>query len=289
MATFEAREAQEILNDMVTALQSNADLYDVDSDDDTKLNNPSNASIWYNLLGLFSVAANIVESEFEDLQDDIDARALEIPVGTERWHAAETLNYQYGDALVLDNGNPIYPIIDTTKRVVNLVGATEQEGIVLIKAAKLTAGVPEALSALEKSGLEEYWINKRFAGTSLTVISQAGDELTVTARIEVDGQLIASTGESLLTAGVFPIEDAIKNYIATLDFNGRFKVMSLIDAIQSVSGVQNVVINECTALSFGSASAVIITNAVDKAYIAVAGYMKESTSTPFNTTLTYIV
>ncbi|MEY2738671.1 MAG: hypothetical protein RL259_580 [Bacteroidota bacterium] len=287
---FEARTTQEIINDFVSLIQADATIYDVNSDDETKLSNPSNASVWYNLAGLFGVEVGILESEFEDLVSDIEARKLEIPVGTLRWYADESLNYQFGDTLILVNGVPQYPIVDTTKQVVKLASATTQEGIVLIKAAKLNiSNLPEKLSVSELSGLTDYWTNKRFAGTSLTIISQDGDELSVTARIEVDGQLISSTGESLTTPGTYPVEDAIRNYIAELDFNGRFKVMSLVDAIQSVAGVENVVVSQALALSFGSTLPVNITNATDRAYTAVAGYMIESTTTPFSTTLTYVV
>jgi len=289
MALFTARDIQEILDDMITDIESRTDLYDATGADPTKLTNPSNASKWYNLLGLFATSAHIVENEFEDLETDLEARKLEIPVGTLRWHAAETLVYQHGDSLVIIDGVPQYAVEDTSKQVVEVASATQQSGVVLIKAAKLDgSGNPIALSTLEKDGLTDYWVQKRFAGTGIQVISQDGDEMVVTADIYVDGQKISTTGESQTASGTYPVEDAIKDYWKELDFNGKFRVLNLVDAIQAVDGVKNVVVNGCLVKPYGAASYINVMAATGRVHTAVAGYIIEDGTTGLSSSLTYI-
>lgn len=255
-----------------------------------EITNVSNSSITFNLLEMFATAVYLLEKLNEQAFVDMDNRSLEIPTGTLKWYAAETLNYQHGDTLTVVNGIPSYAVEDDTKKVVKLSSATEQDGAVLIKAAKLDNNDKAIkLDVAEISGLEGYWVEKRFAGTSVSVISQDGDELTVTALIEVDGTIISSTGESIATPGEYPVEDAITTYLQQLDFNGKMLIMELSNAIEAVNGVKNVVITACAAKPFAAISYTDILATSNRSYVAIAGYMIEDTLNPFSSTLTYSI
>jgi hypothetical protein len=278
--TFVAREIQTIIDEMVIDKEARTELVTLD--------NPSNAAIWLNLLSMFAAECFIVESEFEDLETDLNLRALEIPVGTLSWYAAETKFFQYGDSLVVIDGVPQYSVVDETKRIVEVSSATLQSGFVLIKAAKLDVDdIPEPLSSIEKTALEQYWIEKRFAGESITIISQEGDVLKIIATIEVDGLKIATTGESQTEPGVYPVEDAILNYLKNLNFNGRFYRAQLENAIQAVDGVSNIVINTLQAKVTGGVDYVNILTASGQSYLAVAGYLIEDPDNLLRDTLIY--
>jgi len=71
------------------------------------ITNVSNASIFYNLLEMFATEVYLLEKLNERAFVDMDIRAKEIPVGTLKWYAAETLEYQHGDTLTLTNGIPM--------------------------------------------------------------------------------------------------------------------------------------------------------------------------------------
>jgi len=289
MALYTARTIQEILDEMIVDITARTDLYDATGADPEKLTNPSNASKWYNLLGTFATEVFILESELEDLETDLESRKLEIPTGTLRWHADETLSYQHGDTLQIIDGLPQYPVIDTAKQIVKYSSATEQSGVVLIKAAADDgSGNPIALTTLQKDGLTDYWVNKRFAGTGITVISQDGDEMVLTANVYVDGQKISSTGEDQANPGEYPVETAIKNYYKTLDFNGKFLVINVVDAIQAVDGVKNVIVSACQVKPFGAGSYINVLADAEESHIAVAGYIIEDTTTGLSSSLTYI-
>ena len=286
---FTARTAEEIRDAMVAVIMADARIYDIAETDPTKLSNPSNASIWYNLLNTFAVEINILETLMEDLIVDLDNRALEIPVGTSKWYAAETLEYQYGDSLILVDGVPQYPIDDPTKKVAEVSASVVENGINIIKAAKLDGnGNPIPLDTPEYDGLVTYWIQKRMAGTGITVISQAGDDMIVYATIEVDGQKISTTGQSQSNLLIYPVEVAIKNYYKQLDFNGRFLVMKLVDAIQAVDGVENVKITQVLAKQYTETEYVNVLSTDSNDYTAVSGYIVEDATGLLTDTLTYI-
>jgi len=278
---FTPRTIQDVIDEMVLDKQSKAELND--------LTNPSNASIWYNILGLFATEVVILENLFAELEADLEVRKTEIPTGTLKWYAAETLLYQFGDILEIINGIPSYSVIDELKQIIKVSSATEQSGFVLIKAAKLdVSDNPEKLDPSELSGLTQYWIEKRFAGTAVQVISQDGDQMQVTALIEVDGQIIAADGQSVANPGVYPVEEAIKTYWRNLDFNGKYTIMGMVDAIQAATGVQNVVVNLVEAKAFDAVSYVDVTALTDQSYTAAAGYIVEDANILRNT-LTYSV
>ena len=279
---FEPRTIQEVIDEMVLDKESRSEL-DV-------LTNPSNASIWYNMLGLFAAEVVILEELMAGVEVDLEARKQELPTGTLKWYAAETLVFQFGDSLEIINGIPQYAIIDTAKQVVKVSSATEQSGFVVIKAAKLdVSDDPEPLDTPELSALTQYWIEKRFAGTAIQIISQDGDLMQVTARIEVDGQKIDSTGESTTDPGVFPVEEAIKDYWKSLPFDGKYTIMNMVDAIQAADGVINVVVNGVLAKAFDAGSYTDVTALPDQSYTAIAGYIVEDPADILRNTLTYVL
>lgn len=279
---FEPRTIQEVIDEMVTDKESRTEL--------DELTNPSNASMWYNMLGLFASEVVILENLFAELEAALEVRKTELPTGTLQWYAAETLLYQFGDSLTIIDGIPSYAVVDEAKQIIKVSSANEQSGFVVIKAAKLDVnGDPEKLDTPELSGLSQYWTDKRFAGTPIQLISQDGDLMQVTARIEVDGQKIDVNGESLSDPGTFPVEEAIKDYWKNLDFNGRYTIMNMVDAIQAVDGVNNVVVSLVEAKAFDAAGYTDVTALEDQAYTAIAGYIVEDPAALLNTTLTYIL
>jgi hypothetical protein len=173
--------------------------------------------------------------------------------------------------------------------VVDLAAADIVNGILIIKAAKLNAGVAEPLSASELAGFTQYWLEKRFAGTSISIISQNPDLLKAEYLITYDPQVLSPTGESLTDPGTFPVEDAITEFLQSfqsVNFNGVMQVMKLTDAIQTATGVTNAVANNIEGKNDGGTYIDILAVA-DETYTAQAGYMKIDPAFPLSTTLTY--
>jgi len=281
--TFQARTISEIEEALILEKESRTELDDLTS--------ASKSSVWRNIIYAFSVATHSFELLMERFQSDVELRADEITSGTLKWYAFESKVFQFGDSLEFIDGNVTYSVIDEDKQIIDLAAADVISGTVVIKAAKInTSGVAEPLTAPEITAFEDYWQEKRFAGTALSIISQEGDLAKVSCRIGVNATVLnPTTGESLSDVGVFPVETAINEFLQGFqaeNFNSKFLVAKLVDAIQAVGGVENVIPLSIEAKPvLGSYQEIVGT--LNEEYTATAGWMVVDPLFPLNTTLTY--
>jgi len=290
-----ARTIAEIKQSMIDQKNAESGLSDLTS--------TSSVAIWNLIFFICAVAIKVIEDLFDVLQEDVEERKLELPTGVLRWYAAESLLFQYGDQVVyrdtyinedgdtvtLNGKAVVYPVVDLDKRVVELAAASESAGLITIKAAKITSGIAEPLTAGELASFEDYWKSKRFAGTPLVFISADPDLMKAYYNITYDPELLDSTG-TLISDGVTkPIEDAIDDYLQTFqaeDFNGTLKVLSLTSAIAEATGVLNAVATDIQAKPDGGTYSDILA-ASGQTYDSTAGYMKIDPTFPLSTTISY--
>lgn len=255
------------------------------------LNSTSQVSIWRNLIYSFAVASNLNEISMEAFQKQVEVRAGEIPTGTAKWYASESLVFQIGDTLEFIDGNVVYPIVDEDNRIITLSSADKENGFLVIKVAKLDAGGNAiAIDSTEMTAFKEYWSQKKFACTPLAFVSQEADKAKIIYRIGVNATVIdPANGESLLESGVFPVEDAINAFLKSFqseNFSSVFKAMKLTDAIQSVLGVENAVAESIEIKPFDGVFTEVL-DEVNEEHLTQAGYVEIDAGTPLNTTLIY--
>jgi len=218
------------------------------------------------------VAINI--NIFEQLQDAYKAELEDIASsavpGTGAWIKEKVLEFQYdvntAQYIQLVDLVPVYNSVDEDLQIISRVAVVEGgNGLITIKAA--TGTTPVALDSLQKTALQEYLDIIIPAGPTVVVQSLDSDKLYLDATVYYDGQFINSIQTD--------VEDAITDYLANLDFNGVVLVSKLQDAIQAVTGVKDIVINEVKARKdttiFASASV------VSRQWTTVAGYIVEET------------
>jgi len=281
-----ARNIEEITQEMIDQKEAAPEL--------DSLTSTSKVSIWHLIFSICATAIKFVEDLYDSHRAYVNTAANRAIAGTLQWYADQSLYYQHGDELVYDpaTGNVIYQIIDEDKQVVKLSASDDDgTGAVYIKTAKLDgSGVPVALSAPELAGLQGYWLKKKFAGTNLNVSSGDPDEAFFYYRIVYDATILDEYGALLTDSSVFPVEDAINQYLIDFglnNFNGVFQLMNLTDAIQNVNGVVNATVTQAEAGANGQAKLDIMADA-DHLYYTVAGYLEIDAAYPLNTTLTYI-
>jgi hypothetical protein len=267
------------------------------------LTSTSQTAIWNLTYFICAVAIKVIEDLFDVLKVDVEERKLEIPTGVLKWYAAESLVFQFGDSLVFQDSyvdetgvtitlkgkTVVYPIVDLDKRVVDLAAADEEGGLTTIKAAKLVSGVAEKLSTNELTAFTDYWKEKRFSGTPITIISDDPDLIKSAYTVTYDPEVLDNTG-TLLSDGVTkPVEVAINSFLQTFqaeNFNGSMQVVKLTDAIMNATGVLNAVATNIEAKqSTGAYTDVLATPT--QTYKSIAGYMKVDPSFPLSTTITY--
>lgn len=215
---------------------------------------------------------NIFEQLLDDYQEAINTAIDEGVPGTEAWVHKKVLEFQY-DAVtpqyveLTSDLVPQYETVDEDLRIITRAAVlTLGNGRVTIKVAKGTT--PGPLSGTEVTALEDYLDVTLPAGPIVTVMSDSPDKLYIDANVYYEGQFV----DSIQT----DVETAINNYLANLDFDGTLVVSKIQDAIQKVTGVKDVVINEVRARKDATVFAGATT--VTRQWATVAGYIVEETT-----------
>ena len=188
---------------------------------------------------LYIVAASIwtLEKLFDTHTAEVTDYIATMKPHSLRWYVEKAKAFMYGVPLI--NGSDQYDTTNLTdeqiaeKKIVTFAACTEANATLYLKVAK--AG-PAPLTTDEKAAFVAYLHEIKDAGVRIDVISENGDYLKLQMVIYYDPLLINANGESKGT-GNKVVEDAIKNYIENIPFNGEFRKNELEDAIQAVDGV----------------------------------------------------
>lgn len=258
-------------------LQPNVDSYQTFLQ---SLTSGSKVAIWRLMCYLTALAIWTHEKLIDVQTAEIEQRAEDSVPGVVRWYRDISLEWQDGDSLNWDGKKYVYSPININNRLVEYAAAFESNNQVIVKVAKNNGSdVPAALSAAEKSRFETYLNLRKYAGTNTSVISQAADVVDITCTIFYDPLVLDSTG-TLISDGVTkPIEEAIDNYVYSLgavNFNGKFRVIDLVDALQAATGFKNITFS---AIGVTTPAVTNILLATGQTYQSVAGHMEIGTLT----------
>jgi len=244
------------------------------------LTSQSKVAVWRLMCYLTALAVWTHEKLIDVQTKEVEQRALDVVPGSVRWYRDISLLWQDGDPLVWDGKKYVYSPVNINNRLVEYAAAFESNNQVIVKVAKNNGSdIPAALSAAEKLRFEAYLNLAKYAGTNTDVISQTADTVNITATIFYNPLVLDSTGILIEDGVSTPIEDAIDNYIydlGTVNFNGKFRIIDLVDALQDAEGFVNV--------TFATVGAVLpavvnILTATGQEYQSVAGHMAINTLT----------
>ncbi len=251
------KEAQGALDGLLPAPETFNNLLDAVTSD-------SKVGIWRMWAALVSVGHWTHEQEFEIFIAEAEAIAAAAPAGTPRWYQEQFYLFQYGDALEYIGSKYQYAVVDPTKRIIKRCAIEERsDGVVVAKLAALDgSGNPIPLTAPELAAANSFGKKVKFAGTRLAALSLNADSVDIAFEIFYDPIIPLAT----VQAAVQAVMDA---YIASLDFNAKFSVTKLTDAIQTVQGVNDLQFGSATATPAGG-SAIPFT----LSYIPASGYFE---------------
>ena len=206
------------------------------------LNSPSQVAIWNLLFYIVAFAINVFEQLLDVFNLQQSALALAAVPGTDNWVQKKTFEFQYDATnvqyLVLDltTLSVGYPQINTAYQIITRCSVKSiGQGICNIKVAK--GSTPTALTSLEKSALANYWNpnvsnSYGFAGVNYVIISESADEIEIVGSIYYAGQYASVISTNVITA--------LNNYLTNLPFNGNVSINAIEDAVQAVTGVNQV-------------------------------------------------
>lgn len=222
---------------------------------------------------LVQIVASVVagvERLFSWHREDVDKLISNERIGKKGWYEDVARGFQYGMELDEDSGT--YADVDSDEaaeaRIIAAAWAGE-EGIngVNLKVVKRNGDVYKPLDEDELVSFASYIHRVKPAGIVVRVVSAAADQLGLVMDVYYDPLVMQSDG-SLIAGGNKPVEEAIRNYLHGLEFNGEFITMKMIDAIQLAEGVRVV---EVKSVSYKHANYDYVP--IDAKYTPESGYI----------------
>lgn len=180
---------------------------------------------------------------FEQHKIDISAILNEQMSGTANWYAWKAKQFQFGQELVFetdyyDNTGLTSEQI-SSRQVVKYAAAVESldKSILYLKIATESNGNRQPLSAAQLTAFKNYLNAYQYAGVHIVVINDQPDHMKLTIDIYYDSQVLDEAGKRLDGNANTPVQDAIRNYLKNLPFNGMYTNQALVDTLQVVDGV----------------------------------------------------
>ena len=238
------------------------------------------------IFGIMAAAIYVLEAIFDAFRRDVDKKIADAVVATIPWYHKICLEYQHGDAMILNESTYeyVYEVVDDSKKIIKYAACRDRGGGVYILVAGMGEdGYPKALSNDVLTAFREYVSRRKPAGVITDVFSYDPDDIKMQIRVQYDPMLINSDGSSIADPSVYPVEVAINNYLASILYGGTFNRNKLIDAVQSVEGVKDLILGE---VNVKIANAQAYTTVEGNNYTSVGGSFK---SAELRNTLSYVL
>lgn len=266
-----ARTVEKIQAEIIAEKEATPELADLISN--------SKTAIWRFWVYVVATAIWLHEKFFDAYKEELEGILENTIVGTGAWYVTMLYKFQQGDTVViLSNYGVGYLIIDESKQIIKRAAYQELEGgVLLLKVAKENAGEIVKLTNDELTEVKGYVDKFKFAGTKTNVISEDADKLRAYMNIYYDAVIPLATMKA-------NVEAAIEGYLAGLDFNGSVSINKLIDALQQVTGIEDVLATNMIGIS------TLGNTTFNRVYFTRSGYIKPDDTPGFtlNDTLTYI-
>lgn len=243
---------------------------------------------------LVAIVANAIEVLFDEHKANITRIVETERFGLPGWYRKMALQFRFGAGLDENYYDPDGAFADTDiypaqyqndqdyPHIVKYAYAEEtaEHLGVTIKIAKETDGVLSPLdngtddTDNEIAAFTAYMNRIKPAGIPVAVVNSQPDQLTLTLLVKYDPLLLNADGTLISSPSDKPVEIAIEQYLNSIDFNGRFVPMKLIDAVQVAEGVKIAEVTSATAQHAGYDP-----QPIGIEYTPYAGYMKLTTLT----------
>lgn len=203
----------------------------------------SKVSIWRLFIWIFSFAIWLHEKIVE--KNAANSRPQNLPN-----YRQMVLNYIDGCPLVHDGKQFVF---DTTgvdnvdeRMIIKRCAVLENNRGIVVKIATENAGVLEPVTNVQAARVLTYLDQQTQPGVPVRLVNDVADKLKLNITIYADPNVIdLDTGKQLNVSGdIKPVEVAIKEYLANLEFNGSFMVNFFIATINAATGVTNSHINQ---------------------------------------------
>ncbi|MBE6234746.1 MAG: hypothetical protein E7112_00755 [Bacteroidales bacterium] len=202
------------------------------------------------LFDIVAAAAYVLESIFDIFRKEVDGKVATAVVGTIPWYHRICLEYQHGDALVLNEATCMYeyPKVDESKRIIRYAACRDFGGGIYILVAGADAeGHPAALSNDVLTAFTEYVGRRKPAGIIADIYTSDPDDITISMTVQYDPMLMNADGSLIADPAVHPVKEAVNAYLAGIAYGGTFNKTRLTDAVQAAEGVVDLQLGQVMA------------------------------------------
>ncbi|QTV06064.1 nucleotidyltransferase [Faecalibacter bovis] len=222
-------------NTMIAAKERNAAL--------SGLTSTSKTSIWRLMFYCVAFAIEQLAQLFSQHRKEIDDKIAKQKTHRLAWIQGMYLNFQYGFDLIpetdqFDNSNATDDQISESKIIKYCaVNESDTQREVIIKIATEVEGELSPLPQEVMETIDRYTSEIKGTGVPYRIINYVPDLLRLKIRVFRDPLLIDEQGMHRRNAN-FPVEDALKEFMKELPFDGALQIQDLSNKLESVTGVE---------------------------------------------------
>jgi len=205
------------------------------------------------LFANMATAMYTMQELFEQFKRDVAVEVDNLMPGTANWYTYMAKRFQYGMSPVpetdyYDNTGKTDDEIEAM-RVVKYAAAVESkyENILYIKVCTGESGSRHPLSADQLTAFKNYMDLISFAGVYIVIINDEPDEMRLVIDVYYDQMVLDSAGRRLDGTGESVVQDAVRNYLNNLPFNGTYTNQGLVDQLQKIDGVEIAELKEASS------------------------------------------
>ena len=231
-----ARTKEEIMSSMLTAKENDSIL--------SRLTG-SAVAIWRLIIYIITDAIYNHELIFDEHKKEVDDIVTNKTPHRPAWYANKARLFQFGHELVpdkdyYDNSHLTEDEIESSRVVKYAVAVQSRDkSIMFLKVATDdAAGMRVPITPDQLIALRAYFEEISDAGVFIEFINEPADEMKLNIDIYYNALILDSRGTRLDGTADTPVQDAIRNYLMNLPFNGTYTNQKLIDTLQQVDGVE---------------------------------------------------
>lgn len=206
-----------------------------------ELTSTSKTAIYRLFVFIVSYCAWVLENLFDTHDMEVKTIIREEKAHTAPWYRTKAKAFQYGFDLITDtdkyNNTGFTDEQIEASKIIKYSAVTKNAGQLLIKIASETGGVLAPITAPQKEAFDAYIEEIADEGVNYIVVNNLPDILLLKLQIFRDPLVLSDTGMSIVN-GKYPVEDAIKQYMKELPFNGELVLAHLVDKLQLLEGVR---------------------------------------------------
>lgn len=200
------------------------------------------------LFDTIAYGTSVLEGMWDLLRAELKAEMAKNQPHTQDWYRNKALGFMLGLPVVDSQGN--FDTTTLTDDEINAAKVVKQAaaiklltdsgyGILRLKVATIEgddlAAVPEPAFSAVRAYILRYIVD---AGTQITISTNTGDQLKLSIDVYYDPLVLTANGARIDGTNGTPVEDAVKAFLKSLDFDGVLNLKRLEDYIEAAEGVQ---------------------------------------------------